>query len=71
MKKWDGRWGIISPHSPRMGPDEKVHQGSCAVFEGDCCSCGNDGRGGRKRRPRGDDGGTKVQAPAKREREMA
>jgi hypothetical protein len=30
---------IPSPFNKRKGPDGKTHEGWCAIFEGDCCSC--------------------------------
>ena len=33
-----------SPFTKRKGPDGKTHEGWCAIFEGDCCSCDDDGR---------------------------
>jgi hypothetical protein len=75
MKRWDGHYGIISPFVKRIGPDLRIHQGWCSVFLHEACSCGDDGwddgRGGRRRGPRGDDGGTKIKTPAKRKREFA
>jgi len=41
--------GIISPFFKRRGPDGKIHEGWCAIFKGDCCSCDNDGRKKRRR----------------------
>ena len=64
MKRWDGHWGIISPFEKRLGPDGKVHEGWCAIFLHECCSCRREGHGGGKR-VRKDDGGTMVKAPPK------
>jgi hypothetical protein len=33
-----------SPFTKRQGPDGKIHEGWCAIFEGECCSCGDDDR---------------------------
>ena len=43
--------GIISPFIRREGPDGRIHEGWCAIFEGECCSCGNDDRRRHQRRP--------------------
>jgi hypothetical protein len=59
VKRWDGIYRIISPFIKRQGPDGRVHEGWCAIFEHCSCSCRDDGRGGG-RRVRRDDGGTKV-----------
>jgi hypothetical protein len=72
--KWDGHYGLRSPFVKRIGPDLRVHQGWCAIFLHECCSCGDEGGGGgrgRRRGPRNDDGGTKIKAPVKRAKEMA
>jgi hypothetical protein len=70
MKRWDGHYGIRSSFVKRIGPDLKVHEGWCAIFLREGCSCGDGGGGGRRGRrhgPRGDDGGSKIKAPRKRE----
>jgi hypothetical protein len=54
--------GTISPFTKRPGPDGKLHEGWCAVFEGECCSCDDDDRRRRTRRPRPLSGG-EVQQP--------
>jgi hypothetical protein len=64
-RRWDGHWGIASPFVKRVGPDEKVHEGWCAIFLHECCSCRPDGCGGGKR-VRKDDGGSKLKAPSKK-----
>ncbi len=33
MKQWDGVYKILSPFTKRLGPDGKVHEGWCAIFE--------------------------------------
>jgi hypothetical protein len=68
-RRWDGVWRIISPFVKRVGPDGKVHEGWCAIFLHECCSCRPDGRGRGKRTRKDDGGGTKVKAP-KRKREL-
>lgn len=73
IRRWDGVWRIVSSFVKRVGPDGKVHEGWCAIFLHECCSCRPDGRGGGKR-IRKDDGGSKIKRPAKRkarERETA
>ena len=66
MKRWDGIWKIISPHIKRLGPDGNIHEGWCAIFERDCCSCKRPGR--RKNRKIGrDGGGSKLKVPPKLE----
>jgi hypothetical protein len=62
-RRWDGRWGIISPFKKRMGPDGQMHEGWCAIFERGCCSCRDDRKRRGGRRVRKDDGGAKVEAP--------
>lgn len=69
MKRWDGHWGIISSFKKRQGPDGRVHEGWCAIFLHECCSCRRYGHGGA-RRVRKDDGGAKVKAPSKHKREL-
>jgi hypothetical protein len=63
MKRWDGVYKIISPFTKRQGPDGLIHEGWCAIFEYECCSCRNDRKGRGGRRVRKDDGGAKVEAP--------
>jgi hypothetical protein len=70
-KRWDGIYKIISPFTKRLGPDGAVHEGWCAIFLLQCCSCKDDGRGRGGRRVRGDDGGAKVKAPPAAELENA
>jgi hypothetical protein len=70
MKRWDGIYRIVSPHIKREGPDGHIHFGWCAILEHECCSCRGKGRGGGNR-IRGDDGGTKLKAPQKKQFEMA
>jgi hypothetical protein len=39
----------MAPFIKRVGPDGKMHEGWCAIFEkGRCCSCKDDRRGGRR-----------------------
>ena len=70
-QRWDGIWRILSPFVKRFGPDGRIHEGWCAIFERECCSCKDDGRRRGGRRIRRDDGGAKVEAPAKEEAECA
>jgi hypothetical protein len=63
-QRWDGVWRILNPLQKRLGPDGKIHEGWCAIFERECCSCRDDGKG-RRRIIRDDDGGAKVETPPK------
>jgi hypothetical protein len=86
MRRWDGQWRIISAFTKRQGPDGGVHEGWCAIFEREACSCrdddggerrgrddDDDGRRGRRRGPRKDGGGTTIKAvkAPKRAKELA
>jgi hypothetical protein len=54
VQRWDGIYKIRSPHTKREGPDGLIHEGWCAIFTRDCCSCRDEGRrSGPRRRPRG------------------
>jgi hypothetical protein len=64
MKRWDGVYKIISPFTKRLGPDGKIHEGWCAIFQRECCSC-RPNRGGGGMKIRKDDGGAKVETPPK------
>jgi hypothetical protein len=33
-----------SPFTKRQGPDGKIHEGWCAIFRGEGCSCDGDNR---------------------------
>ncbi len=73
-RRWDGRWGIINPVIKRVGPDGKVHEGWCPIFLCEDCDCYPDDNGDGDdddRSPRKDDGGSKIKALRKRERELA
>ena len=67
MKRWDGVWKILSPFTKRLGPDGKMHEGWCPIFERHGCNC--DMRGGRRRRiiRKGDGGATFKQQATKLE----
>ena len=63
MRRWDGVYRIGSPFIKREGPDGKIHEGWCSIFEREDCGCrpdddddGEDDGGG----VRGGDGGTRV-----------
>ena len=41
-----------SPFTKRQGPDGQFHEGWCAIFRGECCSCDDDSRKSpRRQRP--------------------
>jgi hypothetical protein len=62
-RRWDGVWRILNPFQKRLGPDGKIHEGWCAIFECECCSCRDDGKRRGTRKVRNDGGGAKVATP--------
>jgi hypothetical protein len=68
-QRWDGVYRIISPFTKRIGPDGEIHEGWCAIFEHECCSCRDDRKGRGGKRIREDDGGAKLKVPPKSEEE--
>jgi hypothetical protein len=64
VPRWDGVYKILSPFTKRQGPDGLTHEGWCAIFERECCSC-RDRRSGRGGKIVGNGGGSKVAVPRK------
>ena len=40
-----------SPFTKRQGPDGKIHEGWCAIFEREACSCDDGRKRPQRRRP--------------------
>jgi hypothetical protein len=66
-KRWNGKYGIESPFTKRMGPDGKEHEGWCPIFLHECCVC-RDRYRGKTRYVIRDAGGASVK---KEEKELA
>jgi hypothetical protein len=62
-QRWDGVLRILNPIHKRLGPDGNIHEGWCAIFERECCSCRDDGKGRGARKVRIDGGGAKAETP--------
>jgi hypothetical protein len=58
VERWNGIYRIESSFTKREGPDGQVHEGWCAIFEHECCSCRDRGKGKRRYVRRGPGGVT-------------